>query len=237
MEKFLIKQILLEQNNEFVAMRYIKRLCFFFRTFVLYAYKKISIIEGSYYDKKFGIETTKQYFSTCDLSDNKDSCPYEAAPYRRLKKIINYLRLSSEDVFIDFGSGKGRVVFFAAMQKIKKAIGVEVNRDLVAIAKNNLNSLKSDSISVSTAIEFINSDVSAFDIKEGNIFFLFNPFGYKTLITIIENIKKSLIISPREIRIVYLNPIHRNLLDRQDWLVLEKELTAKCLIWKALHKC
>jgi hypothetical protein len=67
---------------------------------------------------------------------------------------------------------------------------------------------------------------------EGNIFFLFNPFGPQTLQAVINNIKESLDANPRSIRIAYYSPAYRNILDSQDWLVMEKEIkNCCCLFW------
>jgi hypothetical protein len=41
---------------------------------------------------------------------------------------------------------------------------------------------------------------------------------------ILDNIRASLITHPRSIRILYNNPKHRAILDRQDWLAPEGEI-------------
>ena len=47
---------------------------------------------------------------------------------------MNYLKLDANDVFVDLGCGKGRAVFLAAAQKLKKVIGVELRKELADIA-------------------------------------------------------------------------------------------------------
>ena len=169
-----------------------------------------------------GIETQGFSFSRDDINSilYEDASPYAATRYPRLKAMINYLKLNEEDVFIDLGCGAGRVVFFVGVQRLKKVIGVEMRRELVDAANRNLKSLKLSN----TSIEIINTDASAFDVKEGTVFFMFNPFGEKTFTKVVENIKKSLVTNPRKIRIVYYCSVYKDLLDSQDWLVSEGEI-------------
>jgi precorrin-6B methylase 2 len=182
--------------------------------------KIIVITKDHYYDKKLGIETSGYYKFADDLSLNKDGVPYVATPYHLLEKMINYLKLNSDDVFIDFGSGKGRVIFFVAGQKVKKVTGLELHKELVNIAQVNLNNLKLKN----TRVEIINDDAAIFDAKDGTVFFMFNPFGEKTIARVIGNIKDTLAANPRKIRIVYYSPAFSELLDKQDWLAPEGEI-------------
>jgi len=179
-----------------------------------------STIKQWYYDKKLGIDTSidsDSHIITQGIYG--DSVKYEPTAYDTIQKVIDYLRLNKDDVFVDFGCGKGRVIFSIATQKIKKVIGIELDEKLVTIAKANLRNLKLQN----TPIEILNIDATNFDPKEGTIFFMFHPFGEKTLKIAINNIKNSLNAYPRKIRIVYNNPDCSSILDTQDWLVAGPE--------------
>lgn len=190
---------------------------------------KLANMKACLYDKILGIETNKIISrSSHDISFNKDMQDYQPTFYGRLEKMIKYLKLTSEDVFVDLGCGKGRVVFFASLRRLKKVIGVELDKELFLAAQKNLVNLKIKR----TPIEFVNFDVSNFDVKEGTIFFFFNPFGYETFNKVINNIKESLAVNPRKIRIVYYAPEYLVLLDNQDWLIREGEIeNDDCLVW------
>jgi len=184
-------------------------------------------------EKRMGIETQGYSFPRDEINSilYEDAGPYAATSYPRLKAMINYLKLNEEDVFIDLGCGVGRVVFFVGAQRLKKIIGVELRRELVDTANRNLKSLKLSNAS----IEIINTDASAFDVKEGTVFFMFNPFGAKTFTKVIENIKKSLVTNPRKIRIVYFCSEYKDLLDSQDWLVSEGEIDkTDIFVWHSI---
>lgn len=181
------------------------------------------------FEKKHHIKTDGATFVEDAFSLYKDGVMYQPTPYYLLEKAIGYLKPGPEDIFVDFGSGKGRVVFFTAVQKLKKVIGVEMDKSLVDAARNNLANFKF----AKTAIEFINEEAVNFKIKDETIFFMFNPFGRKTLEKVLDNIKKSLLDNPRQIRLVYYAPAHRYLLDNESWLILEKSINnSQCLVWR-----
>lgn len=172
----------------------------------------------------------RNYYWLKDLSLNKDM-PDCAQPafYGMLEKIVRHIPLTPDDVFVDIGCGEGRVVFFMALHKVKKSIGIEIDPAVIDAANKNLCSFKKKH----APIEFVNADATKCNLSEGNIFYLFSPFGEKTLATVLHNIKESLAPHPRKIRIVYVFPLHRHLVDRQDWLVREGNLlkNGACPVW------
>lgn len=196
---------------------------------VVLLHDKCALAKAWCYDRILGIETAGFYTSIReDFSLHKDMVSYQPTPYGRLEKMLTYLKLTSEDIFVDLGCGKGRTVLFVALRKVKKVVGVELNKDLIDIARKNL-----DSIRINKApIELFHGDAANFDVKDESIFFMFNPFGQLTIEKVVNNIRKSLITKPRKVRIVYYAPAHRHLLDNENWLVLEGKIeNANCLVW------
>lgn len=197
--------------------------------FYFYFIRTLEIIKEHYLENKLNIQTDEPYYFEDDLSLYKDGKGYQATPYGMIARIVYFLKLKPQDILIDFGSGSGRVVFFAALQNVRKVIGIELNKKLIDMARRNLNNYRLGN----SPIEFVNTDAAAYRIKDENIFFMFNPFGYATLEKVIGNIKDSLAANPRQIRIIYYSPAYRIVLDRQDWLILEKKIgNVLCLIWR-----
>ncbi len=202
----------------------------FLKNPIVYSSSCIALLILVIQEKRLGIETHGYSFPKDNINLYDDASPYAATSYSRLKKMINYLKLSKEDTFIDLGCGAGRPVFLVGTQRLKKVIGIEIRKELVDIAKRNLGNLKLNN----TPIEIINTDASAFDVKEGTVFFMFNPFGEKTFTKVIENIKKSLVTNPRKVSIVYYCPVYKDLLDSQDWLVSEGEIDkTDIFVWRS----
>ena len=179
---------------------------------------KLTVREFYSFDRKFKVNTIG--FSTPKgRSQYSDSVIYQTSGYAILEKIFHSLKLNKNDVFVDLGCGKGRVLILAGFQKIKKGIGIELDKNLVDVEKQNIKNLN-----LETEIEVLHKDATTFDCKEGTVFFMFNPFGWKSMKKILENIQKSTVINPRKVSIVYLNPVYGNLLDACDWLIAKGEI-------------
>ena len=84
-----------------------------------------------------------------------------------------------------------------------------------------------------TPVEIFNEDVASFDMREGTVFFMNNPFGKKTQARVIENINKSLGPVPRKVRIICYGCPDPDVLEGSDWrLVHENEISrVSCKIW------
>jgi len=196
-----------------------------------YMLKLAFVVRDHYCDKRLGVETSECYFypSNNSASVCKDMHIHRPTPYDKLRKILDYLKLRQDDVFVDIGCGKGRAIFFAATRKLKKIIGVELDERLIDIAKKNSEKARFNN----TPIEIVHADAAVFDVKEGTVFFMFNPFGPNTVKRVIDNIKKSLTVNPRTIHIVYYNPEYKYLLDTEDWLVLDSRMDDEEIsIWR-----
>lgn len=68
---------------------------------------------------------------------------------------------------------------------------------------------------------------------DATVFFFNQPFGFRTLHAVVENIEASLTRRPRQIAIVYLHPIHRWYLDDRPWLSCDETLAQyEVIIWR-----
>lgn len=192
---------------------------FYFQDFFKHGFSAqlqiVDLIKNHFYEKKLGIETTGLYYYRDRASAYRDAENYQATKYQLLEKIFCRLQLRPDDIFIDLGCGKGRVIFFVAREKIKKIIGVELDKKLVALARQNLGRLKINH----PPIEIVQTDAGRYRFRDETIIFLYHPFGQKTLRKVLDNIKKSLISQPRKIKIIYNNAVYKRILDNEDWLV------------------
>lgn len=148
-----------------------------------------------------------------DASDwYPDATGYQPTPYGALPAILP--NVNSDDIFIDLGCGKGRVLWFlATRRKLKRIVGIEIVPELVQIARKNMAKC-----GLLTPVSVVEGDASEVDLSEGTVYFLFNPFGEKTLRKVLENIRNSLLAHPRSIRILYCNPELAHVLDIAAWL-------------------
>jgi SAM-dependent methyltransferase len=146
----------------------------------------------------------------------QDNYGYASADYQYIRKVIRRLNLKSDDIVYDLGCGMGRVICLFSRQRIRKCVGVELMEDLYLQARANVSRVRGRR----TPVEVICQDAALTDVAAGTVFYIFNPFGEKTLQTILENIRRSLPFHPRKVRIVYHNSVHKDVLDSCEWLRL-----------------
>jgi SAM-dependent methyltransferase len=119
-------------------------------------------------------------------------------------------------VFIDLGSGKGRLLLLASEFPFKRVVGVEIDDTLHQIATRNI--ARYDSRSQQCAdVQSICSDATDYQFPdEPSVIFLYNPFNHVVLEAVLSGLRQSLQKSPRQVIVVYFNPLHRRLLDAAD---------------------
>ena len=155
-----------------------------------------------------------------------DAVRYTPTTYGVLPSILPYV--GSDDVFVDLGCGKGRVVWFVATRcRLKKVIGIEIVPELARIAKRNIAKSKPP-----TPVQIIEGDAATTDLVEGTVYFLFNPFGEWTLVEVLKNIERSLVAHPRRICILYHVPIWGRVLDNTPWLKPEGGTGTSFRVWR-----
>ncbi len=116
--------------------------------------------------------------------------------------------------FIDFGSGKGRVVLIASKLPFRKCIGVERNPDLHAIAVDNFARWQ-QSGNAHSPLETVCQDALAFEFPPGPcLIYLFNPFPSEVLAQLIDRIAEAFAGRPGQLDLLYVNAEFRNILDQ-----------------------
>ena len=136
---------------------------------------------------------------------------YKPAQWLTLWRILPRRQVGRDDVLIDLGSGKGRVVLQAARYPLKRVIGVEVSAELNRIAQANL---ARDRPRLCCAdVELVTSDVLAYEIPpDVTIVFLNNPFQGEIFRSAIAGLIASVDRYPRRVRIIYANPVEHEAL-------------------------
>ncbi len=120
----------------------------------------------------------------------------------KLVKIIGEKEISNATL-VDVGSGKGKVLIAwkRLYPKHKKIIGIEYNQNLISIANENLNKLNLKNIKI------LHGDASSIKLNSINandyrIFFMYNPFGIKTLEKFFAN------NLTQKVGLIYFNPVY-----------------------------
>lgn len=199
--------------------------------------RHLADIKVRIYDRVIGIDARNDIITEpgSGVKDDKsrygDMARYQGAYYGWFEMITSFLKLTEEDVFVDLGCGKGRALFYMARRKLKKVIGVELDPRLFGIAEENRKAFRNGR----TPVELLNIDAASFDPKEGTVFFLFNPFGEKTLEAVLGNIKTSLKTNPRDIHIFIICGDSVNLKEKFSWLDYHGKINKSSLAVFSTH--
>ena len=106
-----------------------------------------------------------------DIADlPRGSVPYLPCGVDEILAMVSEAPLSPEDVFVDLGSGLGRVAILAHLLSGARAIGLEIQEPLVHRATASVAALGLDDVS------FVHE--SATDVElDGSVFFMYAPFN------------------------------------------------------------
>lgn len=163
-------------------------------------------------DRRYGIRTT--VLSGSHRPQFVDDNGYEPAKYPAIRACLSAARLSNRDVFFDIGCGMGRVLCMAARHPVRKCVGVEYLPSLAKIADRNVTRLHGRRAPAEVWV----GDACDFEYAEGTVFFLYNPFRESTMRRFIACLRRSLVTSPRQIRIIYVAPHQEHVLNESNWL-------------------
>jgi hypothetical protein len=156
--------------------------------------------------------------------------PYDASKLSVFRRALDALPIAKDEfTFIDFGSGKGKVVILASVLGFRRTIGVELSPDLHRIAVKNIWKLAKHQETAQT-IELLCCDASEFVIPQGPLVcYFYNPFTAEVMEKIMANLRDSLRRTPRALFIVYLNPVWSKVLRSAPWLRPLVETRSYCV--------
>lgn len=135
---------------------------------------------------------------------------YMPISYVLLQEIFRQLPLQPSNHFLDIGCGKGRVLCVAAQLGYSKLTGIDFSKDLCEEATANLEHTKIKFPDLQYTI--ITKDAMNYEIpKDADRIFLFNPFDIVVMGAVVYNIMESAQEYPRDIYVIYANPIYAEL--------------------------
>jgi SAM-dependent methyltransferase len=177
---------------------------------------------GWLFDRRFGVDTSgwiRQPTPSVEGGKAELGRPYDGSNPTHFHRIVEGLEIRYEDyAFVDFGSGKGRVLLLASAFPFRSVTGVEWSQELDEIAQRNIGTYKGPR--ACNEVMSFRVDAAKFLIPSGkSVFYFFNPFGNEVMARVLDNISRSYEEDPREIILVYMNPRHRGLFDRADFLM------------------
>ncbi len=165
-------------------------------------------------EQRAGIRT-EGHFTPDELGFSPEHrARYEPSQWFGLRRILPPRLVGSDEVFIDYGSGMGRIVYqAAAWYPFRRVIGIELSPRLNDIARDNI-ARNRDRLRCRD-VELVATDALDYAVPDDvTVVYFGNPFQGPVFGGVVAQLKASLERRPRRMRIVYGNPIEeQQLLD------------------------
>lgn len=184
-----------------------------------YLYRVRRIIVNIYIDLKYCGHYLGGTFKSdiYEFANRGDSSSYES-----LNLMFKDIEIKDNDVIVDVGCGKGRLLNWLVSKGIKnKAYGFEINTKWANKVRRIFKQYKT--------INIINSDIILDFPKDATIFYLFNPFTQQKVFEFIEKIKE-VSLEKQDVTIIYYNPVFLSLFMKQEFFDINKKILSNKFI-------
>jgi SAM-dependent methyltransferase len=182
--------------------------------------QQLAAVRGHWFDLRNGIETVS-HIPVAELTDidpdaARHAVHYEPTSIPKFERALKLLDIDPRNyTFVDFGSGKGRVLLLAAAHPFRKIVGVEISRSLHAQAETNVAAFRRRHPR-SPPIECICADARDFELPRGDLLaYFYNPFDAAILAPVAARLVETCEREGRSLAVAYVNPQHGGLFDRR----------------------
>jgi len=167
------------------------------------------------YDWDYHVDTTSATVNWRDRLLGQFHSAYQPTDPVLFREMMASLDFDfSKFTLIDVGSGKGRVLLMAADYPFRQVVGVELLPDLHQVAEKNLIAYRSESQKC-FALKSVCADVCKFSLPaEPLLLYLFNPLPETELTQLMSNVEDSLHENPRDVYVLYHNPLLETVLEK-----------------------
>lgn len=149
-----------------------------------------------------------------DAADAAHAVEYKPSGIRFVQRILRELEIRHANYsFVDLGCGKGRALLLASHFPYHRIVGVELSPRLAAIAEANVSAYR-PADQRCHAITIHRGDAAGFALPNGPlVIYLYNSFDDVVLARVGATIARTLAQAPRDLILLYVNPVHRRVLD------------------------
>lgn len=117
-----------------------------------------------------------------DAALPRGSVPYLPCGVGEILAAVEDVPLRADDMFVDLGSGLGRVVLLAHLLSGACGLGVEIQPSLVTRARAQASALGLAGVS------FVEANAADLDL-DGSVFFMYAPFNGRMLTSVLERVE------------------------------------------------
>lgn len=179
------------------------------------------------FDGEYGTDTGGiREIRTLDAATLPNACyavRYGPSGEQDVRASLDKLNINPSDfTFIDFGSGKGRVLLIAAGLPFREVAGIEFSRELHEVAVQNISRFPSHLIRAGTVTSRC-GDAASLPLPRSNLVcYLHNPFGPPVLLKVVARLEAHR-DSGYRILVIYLDPRHREVFERTGKFIIFDE--------------
>lgn len=156
-------------------------------------------------DKELNIETTG--YIDWPRGVNLDYFRTESTSYRDLDRLMEDYDLLEDAQLVDYGSGKGRIIFYLNHQLDIPTTGIEVSTKAYGHLLQNYEDYRSQFFEKAKDVSVLEVKAEQYFVKDtDNIFYFFNPFTVKIFEKVVKKIEESLEYNPRVADIILYYP-------------------------------
>ena len=128
---------------------------------------------------------------------------YEGSGWIDLRRMLRRGEVSAQDVFVDLGAGKGKIVMLAARYPFARVTGVEISEDLNVIGRRNL--AQGRYRQRAKHVELVTADIAEYEIPDDvTVAYIYNTVRGETFDRVIANLVASVDRRPRRMPVIYL---------------------------------
>lgn len=173
---------------------------------IKWAAEKAIAIESQAFDAFHSVDTSSpEGKPLAAVSNSHQNFEYLPTRPETIRKLLNSLPINdfSTYTFIDFGSGKGRVLLLAAELPFARVQGVELSPELHARAVKNIRSARALRRRAAT-IESTTQDATEYELPDTDLVLYFaNPFGPAVMRTVLGRVDASWRARNRDILLIF----------------------------------
>jgi predicted RNA methylase len=160
--------------------------------------------------KKMGVfhpENSDSHSFINQQSLHKDANANQPSCYYVIKKALRKLKIEFDKIcLLDIGCGSGRLLSIGMLLKFEKVYGVDLDESAIQIARKNCIKLREKGHR--TSFDIALKDATQHDIPPHiNVVYLFNPFGEKTIKSVLDKIVQHCRQRAKTVYIIYVNPV------------------------------
>jgi SAM-dependent methyltransferase len=138
--------------------------------------------------------------------DAPDRVGHVPSPWGALRRVLDSSQIAPDDVFVDIGSGLGRVVYLAARYPFARVEGLDISEQLADDSRANLERARRRLRC--RDVRIVNADLLDYELPDDATFvYCFNPFRGTIFAALLAKIFASIDRRPRGITFIYLNAV------------------------------